>query len=232
MKTRSRRYETNIKKIEKNSYLNLEEAIKTLKKTATAKFIENTELHVSLNLALKGRNESLRTMVTLPHTLNQSLKIAVLTDAANFELAKTSGASIIGDDDLIQKISNGYLDFNVLLATPSIMFKLVKLSRFLSSKGLMPSLKSGTIINPDKLADTIFEFKQGKFEYKADKTGIIHVSFGKSNFSESQLLENLRILYSSIEKNRPLGIKGKYFKSLHICTTMGPSLKLDLNAFI
>ena len=232
MKNRSRRYQKNIEKIQKKSYLHLEEAIKILKKTATAKFIENIELHVKLNLNSKSRNELIRTMITLPYTVNQSVKIAVLTDVTHFKLAKAAGADIVGEDDLIEQITNGYLDFNLLLATPNIMFKLVKLSRFLGSKGLMPSLKSGTIINPDKLTKTILDFKQGKFEYKTDKTGIIHVSFGKSNFDDSHLLANLRALYSSIEKNRPSGIKGKYLKSLHICTTMGPSLRLDLNAFI
>lgn len=232
MKNRSRRYKKNIKEIKKNSYLNLEEAVTTLKKTSTAKFIEDMELHVRLNLNSKGQNLPLRAMITLPDSLKQSLKIAVLTDVTNFETAKRAGANIVGDEDLIEKINKGCLDFDILLATPNIMFKLVKLNRFLSSKGLMPSVKAGTITNADTLKKTIVEFKQGKFEYKADKAGIIHVSFGKSNFNESQLLTNLQMLYFSIEKNRPSGIKGKYFKSIHICSTMGPPIKLDLNAFI
>ena len=110
-----------------------------------------------------------------------------------------------------------------------MMPKLAKLGRILGPKGLMPSPKSGTVSST--LHETITEFKKGKFEYKADKTGIIHVNFGKSDFAENQLVENLQALYNSIEKNRPSGVKGKYFKSLFICTTMGPSIKLDLNSF-
>jgi large subunit ribosomal protein L1 len=111
-----------------------------------------------------------------------------------------------------------------------MMPKLAKLGRVLGPKGLMPSPKSGTVSTT--LATTITEFKKGKFEYKADKTGIVHVSFGKSNFTENQLIENLKELYKSIEQNRPSGVKGKYFKSLFICTSMGPSLKLDLDSFL
>ena len=111
-----------------------------------------------------------------------------------------------------------------------MMPKLAKLGRVLGPKGLMPSPKSGTVSNT--LESTITEFKKGKFEYKADKTGVVHVSFGKSDFTNTQLVENLDALYNSIEKNRPSGVKGKYFKSLFICTTMGSSIKLDLNAFV
>jgi large subunit ribosomal protein L1 len=111
-----------------------------------------------------------------------------------------------------------------------MMPKLAKLGRVLGPKGLMPSPKSGTVSNT--LTTTLTEFKKGKFEYKADKTGIVHVSFGKSDFTETQLTENLKELYKSIESNRPSGVKGKYFKSLYICTTMGPSLKLDLDIFL
>ena len=111
-----------------------------------------------------------------------------------------------------------------------MMPKLAKLGRVLGPKGLMPSPKSGTVTNTLKL--TLTEFKKGKFEYKADKTGIVHVSFGKSNFTISQLMENLTALYKSIEQNRPPGVKGKYFKSLFICTTMGPSIQLNLDIFI
>ena len=110
-----------------------------------------------------------------------------------------------------------------------MMPKLAKLGRVLGPRGLMPSPKSGTVTNT--LRETLTEFKKGKFEYKADKTGIVHVSFGKSNFTTNQLIENLKVLYKSIEQNRPSGVKGKYFKSLYICTTMGPSIQLDLNAF-
>jgi len=131
---------------------------------------------------------------------------------------------------LIENITQGNIDFDLLIATPNMMPKLAKLGRVLGPKGLMPSPKSGTVSNT--LKATITDFKKGKFEYKADKTGVLHVSFGKVDFTNSQLIENLQALYQSIQQNRPSGVKGKYFKSLFICTTMGPSIKLDLNTFV
>jgi large subunit ribosomal protein L1 len=130
---------------------------------------------------------------------------------------------------LIEQINQGNINFDLLITTPNMMPKLAKLGRVLGPKGLMPSPKSGTVTTT--LDSTLAEFKKGKFEYKADKTGIVHVSFGKSDFENNQLIENLTALYKSIEQNRPSGVKGKYFKSLFICTTMGPSIRLDLDIF-
>ena len=230
MRKLSRRQEENIKKTKNVVYLNLEEAIKVLKETATTKFVETVELHANLNIDPKYADQQLRTTVTLPNGVGKEIKIAVLTNEENFQEAQFSGADLIGNDDLIEKITKGDIQFDLLITTPNMMPKLAKLGRVLGPKGLMPSPKSGTVTN--SLQATLTEFKKGKFEYKADKTGIVHVSFGKSNFTETQLIENLTALYKSIEQNRPSGVKGKYFKSLFICTTMGSSLKLDLNIFI
>jgi large subunit ribosomal protein L1 len=230
MRKLSRRQKENIKKTTNIVYSNLEEAIKVLKDTATTKFVETVELHANLNIDPKYADQQLRTTVTLPNGVGKEVKIAVLTNEENFKEAEFSGADIIGNDDLIQKITQGDIQFDLLIATPNMMPKLAKLGRVLGPKGLMPSPKSGTVTNT--LEVTLTEFKKGKFEYKADKTGIVHVSFGKANFSDRQLIENLTALYKSIEQNRPSGVKGKYFKSLFICTTMGPSIKLDLNIFI
>ena len=229
MRKLSRRNRENIKKTKDQVYSNLDEAIRVLKETATAKFIESVELHVNLNIDPKYADQQLRTTVTLPHGIGKQLKIAVLTHDEKFDEAKNAGADIIGNDELIENITKGIINFDLLIVTPNMMPKLAKLGRILGPKGLMPSPKSGTVTNT--LEQTITEFKKGKFEYKADKTGIVHVSFGKSNFSESQLINNLQVLYNSIEKNRPSGVKGKYFKSLFICTSMGPSINLDLTIF-
>jgi len=230
MRKLSRRQQENITKTKNIVYSNLEEAIKVLKETATTKFIETVELHANLNIDPKYADQQLRTTVTLPNGVGKEIKIAVLTNEENFQEAQFSGADLIGNDDLIEKITKGNIQFDLLIATPNMMPKLAKLGRVLGPKGLMPSPKSGTVTNT--LQATLTEFKKGKFEYKADKTGIVHVSFGKSNFTDIQLIENLTALYKSIEQNRPSGVKGKYFKSLFICTTMGSSLKLDLNIFI
>jgi large subunit ribosomal protein L1 len=229
MRKQSRRYKENLKKTNNIVYVNLEEAITVLKETSTTKFVETVELHANLNIDPKYADQQLRTTVTLPHGIGKQITIAVLTNEENFQEAELAGADIVGNDDLIEKITQGDLRFDLLVATPNMMPKLAKLGRVLGPKGLMPSPKSGTVTNT--LDSTLTEFKKGKFEYKADKTGIVHVSFGKSDFSDIQLVENLKALYNSIEKNRPSGVKGKFFKSLFICTTMGSSIKLDLDIF-
>jgi len=229
MQKLSRRQKENEVKTKNIVFSNLEEAIKVLKETGTAKFVETVELHANLNINPKYADQQLRTTVSLPHGVGKSIKVAVLTNSNNISEATNAGADIVGSDDLIQEISQGNINFDLLVATPDMMPKLAKLGRVLGPKGLMPSPKSGTVTTT--ITATVSEFKKGKFEYKADKTGIVHISFGKSNFTEIQLLENLKALYESILQNRPSGVKGKYFKSMFICTTMGPSLQLDLNIF-
>ena len=229
MRKLSRRQKENLSKIKDKLYSNLTEAISTLKETATTKFVESVELHANLNIDPKYADQQLRTTVTLPNGIGKQTIIAVLTNEENFDEAKSAGADIIGSDDLIEKITQGNINFDLLIATPNMMPKLAKLGRVLGPKGLMPSPKSGTVSNT--LTETVTDFKKGKFEYKADRTGVVHVNFGKSNFTDIQLIENLQTLYKSIEQNRPSGVKGKYFKSLFICTSMGPSIKLELDLF-
>jgi len=229
MRKISRRHKENQEKVKNIIFSNIEEAVNILQETATAKFVETVELHANLNIDPKYADQQLRTTVTLPHGIGKSIKIAVLTNENNISEAQTAGADIVGNDDLIEQISQGTIDFDLLIATPDMMPKLAKLGRVLGPKGLMPSPKAGTVSTT--LTTTLEDFKKGKFEYKADKAGVVHVSFGKSNFTQTQLLENLTALFKSIEKNRPSGVKGKYFKNLFICTSMGPSIKLDVTAF-
>jgi large subunit ribosomal protein L1 len=225
----SRRHQQNQEKTKNILFNSLEEAIKVLKETATAKFIESVELHANLNIDPKYADQQLRTTVTLPHGVGKAIKIAVLTNDGNIAEAEAAGADIAGNTDLIDQISQGNIEFDILIATPDMMPKLAKLGRVLGPKGLMPSPKSGTVTTT--LTATLEDFKKGKFEYKADKTGVVHVNFGKSSFTEVQLVENLAALQNSIEQNRPSGVKGKYFKNMYICTSMGPSIQLDLDIF-
>jgi len=229
MRKQSRRHKENLTRTRNKTYLNIEEAIEVLKETATTKFVESVELHANLNIDPKYSDQQLRTTVTLPNGVGKKTIIAVLTNNENFDEANSAGADIVGNDELIENITKGNINFDLLIATPNMMPKLAKLGRVLGPKGLMPSPKSGTVSND--LTSTLTEFKKGKFEYKADKTGIVHVSFGKTSFTNLQLIENLKALYKSIEKNRPSGVKGKYFKTLFICTSMGSSIKLDLEMF-
>ncbi len=229
MRKLSRRHKKNIEITKTTTYSNLTEAIEALKITATTKFVESVELHANLNIDPKYADQQLRTTVTLPHGIGKKVKIAVLTNDENIKEAELAGADLVGSDDLIEKITKGEIHFDLLIATPNMMPKLAKLGRVLGPKGLMPSPKSGTVTS--NLTETLNEFKKGKFEYKADKTGIVHVGFGKSDFTITQLADNVSALYRSIEQNRPSGVKGKYFKSIFICTTMGSSIKLNLEMF-
>lgn len=211
-----------------NNYT-MDEAIPLLKKIGNAKFVESVEAHISLNIDPKYANQQLRTSLVLPNGTGKNLKIAVFTEADYVTEVLEMGATIAGYDDLIEEISLGKIDFDLLITTPQLMPKLAKLGRVLGPKGLMPSPKSGTVTQ--NLKEAINEFKKGKLEYRADKTGIVHLSFGKIDFSEGQLKENLLAVYNSIEKNKPSGVKGRYFKSFTICTTMSPGIPVELNTF-
>jgi large subunit ribosomal protein L1 len=228
MKKQSKRSKSLKNFITQSSYP-LDESLHLLKKLGTAKFIESVEAHISLNIDPKYGNQQLRSSLVLPNGTGKSLRIAVFSDADSVNEMLKLGATVAGSDDLIENISAGKLDFDILITTPQLMPKLAKLGRILGPKGLMPSPKSGTVTQ--NLGEAINEFKKGKLEYRADKTGIVHLSFGKVNFSIEQLKENLFSVYNSIEKNKPSGVKGKYFKNFTICTTMSPSIKLDLMTF-
>jgi large subunit ribosomal protein L1 len=205
----------------------LDEGIKLLKQTATTKFIESAEAHFNLNLDTKYSDQQLRTTISLPRGTGKEIKIAVLTLDSQEDILN-AGASTVGSDDLIEEISKGNLDFDLLLTTPDMMPRLTKLGKVLGPRGLMPSTKAGTVTTDIKASLT--EFKAGKIECRADKTGVAHILFGKTDFTEEALQENLQSVYNSIELNKPSGVKGKYFKTFKICTTMGPSINIDLNS--
>jgi large subunit ribosomal protein L1 len=202
------------------------EAVALMKKLATAKFIETAELHGNLNLDPKYNDQQIRTTVSLPHGTGKSVRVAVLAEGPAADAAKEAGADLVGFEDLIETISTGELDFDILLATPPAMPKLAKLGKVLGPKGLMPSPKAGTVsANP---GEAVAEFKAGKLEFRTDKQGIIHVPFGKCDFDEDALEQNLLALTGTIEKNRPTGCKGKLWNTAYVTSTMGPSIKLDL----
>ena len=228
MKKDSKRIRSLKTLITKDSY-SVDEGINLLKNLGTAKFIESVEAHISLNIDPKYANQQLRTSLVLPNGTGKTIRIAVFTEADYVEEVLKSGATIAGSDDLIEQISTGNLNFDLLITTPQLMPKLAKLGRILGPKGLMPSPKSGTVTQ--NLKETINEFKKGKLEYRADKTGIVHLNFGKVSFTENELKENLLALYTSLEKNKPTGVKGRYFKTFNICTTMSPGISLELSSF-
>lgn len=226
MKKISKRLEKAKQLISKKTY-SVKESIELLKQTATAKFLESTEAHVSLNIDPKYSDQQLRTTLILPKGIGKKIRLAVLLSEDKIKEEYKEQADIVGSTDLIEKITKGEINFDILISSPEMMPKLAKLGRVLGPKGLMPSPKSGTVT--DDIERTIEEFKKGKIEYKADRTGIVHLNFGKTNFSSEDLLENLMAVYKSIEQNKPTGVKGKYFNSFYICSSMGPSIEINLS---
>ncbi len=227
MKKLSKRMAALSTKIEDRIYEPLE-GLSIIKENANAKFDETIEAHIRLGIDPKYTDQQLRTTVALPHGTGQSIKIAVITSGENVSKAKSAGADLFGEEDLVESINKGNMEFDLLIATPDMMPKVAKLGRVLGPRGLMPNPKAGTVTND--ISNAIKEFKAGKLEFRADKAGIVHVRFGKASFTKEALFDNLKTLQESIDKNKPTGAKGKYWKSFYITSTMGPSVQLDINA--
>jgi large subunit ribosomal protein L1 len=223
----SRRMQALLQKVEDREYGPLE-ALTLLKETATAKFPEAAEAHIRLGIDPKYTDQQLRTTVTLPKGTGQTVRVAVITRGEKVAEASSAGADIVGSDELINEIQQGMMDFDKLIATPDVMPQVAKLGKLLGPRGLMPSPKGGTVTFD--LASAIAEFKAGKLEFRADRTGIVHVMFGKVSFSPEDLLVNLKALQETIDRNRPSGAKGRYWRTIYVASTMGPSIKVDINA--
>jgi large subunit ribosomal protein L1 len=223
----SKRFSGLLKTVEDRIYSPLD-ALELVKQNATAKFDETLEAHARLGIDPKYTDQQLRTTVALPHGTGQAIRIAVIARGEKVAAAKAAGADLAGDDELVDAIAAGQMDFDLLIATPDMMPKVAKLGRVLGPRGLMPNPKAGTVTAD--LAGAINEFKAGKLEFRADRTGIVHVRFGKASFSGDNLLDNLKALQETIDRNKPSGAKGRYWKSLYITSTMGPSVQVDVTA--
>lgn len=223
----SRRLQELHKKVEPKAYEPLE-ALQLLKETATAKFPEAAEAHIRLGIDPKYTDQQLRTTVALPKGTGQTIRVAVITRGEKVAEANSAGADLVGSEELIEEIQKGMMDFDLLIATPDVMPQVAKLGRILGPRGLMPSPKGGTVTND--IAGAISEFKAGKLEFRADRTGIVHVMFGKAAFAPEDLLVNLKALQETIERNRPSGAKGRYWRTMYVSSTMGPSIQVDINA--
>ncbi len=225
LKQHGKKYRQVAELVENRQY-ELAEAITLAKKTVAVKFVPSLELHVNLGIDPRQADQIVRSNVVLPAGTGKSIRIAVLASSAKQAEAKAAGADVVGDDDLIAKIEKGVIDFDKLIATPDVMPKLGKLAKILGPKGLMPNPKSGSVTTD--VARAVNEAKAGKIEFRNDKQGIVHLAFGKADFSDADLLTNVKTLVNAIMKAKPAGAKGTYVKAISLTTSMGPGIKLNI----
>ncbi len=212
--------------VDKNRSFPLEEAISNISKFPQVKFDETVELHFHLNIDSKTSDQSVRGTVPLPHGTGKTIRIAVFCKGDATQKAKSAGADYVGAEDLIEKVSKGFLDFDCVVASPDMMRELSKLGKVLGPRGLMPSPKAGTVTMDVERA--IKELRAGKIEFKSDKQSGIHVGIGKRSFSKDQLLENAQNVIEAINQAKPATVKGNLIKSIFVATTMGPGQKVAI----
>lgn len=222
MAKHGKKYLEALKKIDNKEIYDLDKGLELLKQIASAKFDETVE--VSIRLRLK-KSHTVRDTVVLPNTFGKEKKILVLTKADRVKEALDAGAAYAGDEEYIEKIKNGWLDFDVVVATPDMMKDIGKLGPILGKRGLMPNPKTGTVTNDIKGA--ISELKKGRVEFRADKSGIVHLGVGKVSMTKDKLKENIVTLFEEVLRKKPSDLKGEYVGSMYICSTMGPGIKIN-----
>ena len=227
---RGKKYTESSAKIDRMNRYHLPEALRLVKEGATAKFDETIEIAVRLGVDPKRADQVVRGTVVLPHGTGQEIKVLVLAKGEKEKEAELAGADYYGSDEYVQKISQGWTDVDVIIATPDMMGDVGKLGRILGPRGLMPNPKSGTVtFEVDK---AVKDVKAGKIEYRVDKTGILHVPIGKKSFEIAQLVDNATVFFKAVLKAKPPAAKGQYLRGVVISSTMGPGAKLDVNELL
>nr|WP_330361707.1 50S ribosomal protein L1 [Butyrivibrio fibrisolvens] len=230
MMKHGKKYVEAAKLIEKAKLYEADEAIALVKKSASAKFDETVELHIRTGCDSRHADQQIRGAVVLPNGTGKTVKVLVFAKGTKLDEAQAAGADYVGGDELIPKIQNeGWLDFDVVVATPDMMGVVGRLGKVLGPKGLMPNPKAGTVTMD--VAKAIADIKAGKIEYRLDKANIVHVPIGKASFSEQQLTENYNAIMEAISKAKPSSVKGQYLKSISLATTMGPGVKIVANRY-
>lgn len=210
--------------IEKGSAYSIEEAIELVKKTSTVKFDATVDVAFKLGLDTRHADQQLRGAIVLPNGTGKSKKVLVVAQGAKAEEAKAAGADVVGGNEVLEEIKKGWLDFEVMIATPDMMAELGKLGRILGPKGLMPNPKTGTVTMD--VTKAVNEVKAGKVTYRTDKQGNVHVTIGKASFDAEKLVENFNAIYDVLVKAKPSSAKGVYMKNIAVSSTMGPSIKV------
>lgn len=216
--------------IESTELRDPQEAIDMLKKHASARFDETFELHMRMGVDPRHADQMVRGVVVMPRGTGKTVRILVFADGDAAEVAREAGADFVGLDDMIAQIQGGWVDFDMAIAIPSAMGKVGRLGKVLGPRGLMPSPKSGTIVQPGEIKRVIEEARKGRVEYRVDKTANIHIAFGKRSFETDALLENLGAAVDSVLRNKPSASKGTYIRKAYLTTTMTPAVRVDVNA--
>ena len=223
---KGKRYVESAKLVDRATLYDVDEAVSILKKTANAKFDETIEAHIRLGVDGRHADQQVRGAVVLPHGTGKTVRVLVFAKGDKVAEAEAAGADFVGGDELVPRIQNeGWLDFDVVVATPDMMGIVGRLGRILGPKGLMPNPKAGTVTMD--VTKAINDIKAGKIEYRLDKSNIIHVPIGKASFTEEQLADNFHTLIGAINKAKPAAAKGQYLKSVVVTSTMGPGIKLN-----
>ncbi len=224
---RSRRFTELAKKLDVRKEYSLEDAVKLLKQTATAKFDESINVAVRLGVDPRHADQVVRGTVALPHGTGKAVRVLVIAKAAKEKEARDAGADHVGFDEYLKKINEGWFDFDVIIATPDVMGDLGKLGKVLGPRGLMPNPKSGTVTLD--VGKAVKEVKAGKIEFRVEKAGILHVNVGKASFDEKKIYENVKAFMETVVRLKPASAKGIYVKSITLSSTMGPGIPVDRN---
>lgn len=226
MKKRSKRYLESEKKLDKEKFYTLNDAIAEFKKMAMPKFDASVDLHFNLNVDPKKSDQAVRGTVVLPHGTGKKVKVAVFCKGEHERLAKNAQAEYVGGMELIEKVTNGFLDFDCAIATPEMMKDLSKLGKILGPRGLMPSPKTGTVTND--IVKAIEDVRKGKVEFRVDKQGGVHLAVGKISFAENKLSENIKAVLDALREAKPASIKGNFIKTFSVSATMTPGFKIAI----
>jgi large subunit ribosomal protein L1 len=232
MAIRGKKFTEASKLVDRATNYDPKEAIAIAKKASFAKFDETVELHLRMGVDPRAADQQVRGTALLPNGLGKQVRVVVFAQGEGARLATEAKAEYVGADDLVKKIEDGWMDFDVSIATPDMMGKVGKLGKILGRRGLMPNPKAGTVVQPTDLPKAISEVRKGRVEFRLDGTAIIHVPIGKKSFEADKLYENLMAIIEAIARAKPAGAKGQYIKTASLSTSMGPGIKLDIKTMI
>ncbi len=232
MSERGKKYVEALKLVDENKAYTPDEAAALAKKTCTTKFDATVNLSLRMGVDPRNANQQVRGVALLPNGLGKQVRVLVFAQGEAERAAQQAGADFVGSDEIIKKIEGGWLEFDVAMATPDMMGRVGRLGKVLGRKGLMPNPKAGTVVQPGDLPRAVADARKGRVEFKLDRTSIIHVPVGKASFEEKKLAENLSAVIDAVNRAKPSGAKGQYFKSAYLHCTMGPSIKIDIRSIV